>query len=408
MRIKDLTAYLFVRVSEDNPEHYLIEMKRLEWIFIAVRFLWVPVIFILAGLHRPDQTAVMIILGVVLGFYNIFACLFNVKIKTMANQKALGMTIIALDTLVAWGIILLFVRDFYTAAYAGFVYIIIEAAIRFGFKGSMGMAALFIIGLLVSYIYRLIAFDVRFSASGFVFWVILMTIIAIVIGAIVQEGKNQRTISERRARENALLSERHRLARELHDTVLKTLQGLALEARALSGRTAYTTPSVKETAQYIEEVCTTTGREIREAIFELRTGDNDTGFGAQVSRLVEEWRKTTGIPGKRTISGRDRAINPETARQLKRILSEALTNIHRHASAANADTALKISDKELSMEISDNGHGLERNQEDIYKFVAEGRLGIAGMKERTELLGGSFTLASTSSGTRIVVTVPLS
>jgi len=236
VKLKDLASYLIVPARADAPEHYLLEMKRLEWIFIAVRWLWVPIIFILARLHHPAQMTTMMVQGGVIGLCNVFACVLNVKLKTQGAQKALGIALLLFDTLLTWCVILLFVRDFYTAAYAGFVYIIIEAAIRFGLAGSLGMALVFIVGLYGAYMYRSAAFGVRFSVSGYTFWTILMTVVAIAVGAIVHEGKKQRALSERRLRENTLLSERNRLARELHDTVLKTLQGLSLEARALGGR----------------------------------------------------------------------------------------------------------------------------------------------------------------------------
>ena len=242
--------------------------------------------------------------------------LFIGKLKTLRAQKALGTAMLVVDTLVAWGIILFFVRDFYTAAYASFVYIIIEAAIRFGLIGSIIMVVIFVLGLYGAYIYRSVAFDIRFSFSGFIFWTVLMIIVAVVVGAIVNEGKRQRSLSQSRLRENVLLSERNRIARELHDTVLKTLHGLSLEARALADRSAETSPSVKETAQYIEDICSRTGREIRDVIFALRTEGPAAGIGTQISRMLDEWSKAAGITGKFNLSGQDVILAPETSRRM--------------------------------------------------------------------------------------------
>jgi signal transduction histidine kinase len=407
VKLKDLASYLIVPARADAPEHYLIEMKRLEWIFIAVRWLWVPIIFILARLHHPAQMTTMMVLGGVIGLCNACACVLNVKLKTQGTQKALGITMLVFDTLLAWGVILLFVRDFYTAAYAGFVYIIIEAAIRFGLGGSLGMALVFVVGLYGAYMYRSAAFGVRFSVSGYVFWTVLMAIVAVAVGAIVNEGKRQRALSERRLHENTLLAERHRLARELHDTVLKTLQGLSLEARALGNRTATTRPSVKETAQYIEEVCSRTSREIREVIFDLRSDSSVDGIGSQVSRLLDDWRRATGIAGESTLTGSDIILPAELSRQLRNIVSEALTNIQRHASASLVKIVVKIFAGELNIKISDNGHGIGSGIGELDTFVTEGKLGIAGMKERAELLGGRFSLISDPSGTRVGLNIPL-
>ncbi len=60
-----------------------------------------------------------------------------------------------------------------------------------------------------------------------------------------------------------------------------------------------------------------------------------------------------------------------------------------------------------NIEIGDNGHGIGSSTDELDNFVAEGKLGIAGMKERVELLGGCFYVASDPSGTRIGLSIPL-
>jgi signal transduction histidine kinase len=408
MKFKDFGSYLIVPARADQPERYLHEMKRLEWIFIAVRWLWVPMVFVMAWLHHPEQATLMRVLGGVLALCNTAACLFNITVKTPRSQRALGISMLTIDTLLAWGVILLFVRDFYTAAYAGFVYIVLEAAIRFGFVGSLVMIAVFALGLYGAYEYRLAVFGVRFSTSGYAFWTSLMSIVSILVGMIVHEGRKQRWQSEKYLKESTLLSERHRIARELHDTVLKTLQGLSLESRALENRTATTTPSVKETAQYIEEVCSLTSQEIREVIFDLRTEDEGAGIASQISNMLNDWSGATGIIGEFTVQGHDVVLPVEPTRQLRNMVSEALTNVQRHASASRVYIALRISSGELSIEISDDGRGIRRGVDDLHVFVAEGKLGIAGMKERVELLGGSFSLDSDQNGTNLSFKVPIS
>ncbi len=407
MRLKDLGSYLIIPAQSDQPERYLHEVKRLEWIFIAVRWVWVPIVFLMAWLHHPAQTDLMIALGGVLGFFNIIACLLNIRIKTPRAQRVLSTAMLAVDALLAWGVILVFAGDFYTAAYAGFVYIILEAAVRFGITGSLSMALVFILGLYGAFLYREASFGVRFSTSGYAFWTALMSIVSVSVGMIVHEGRRQRRQGEIYLRENTLLSERHRIARDLHDNVLKTLQGLSLEARALGNRTDLM-PSIKETAHYIEEVCSHTSREIREVIFALRSEGTVTGIGEQISRILNEWGEATGIESDFELSGEDVILPPEPARQIRNIVAEALTNIQRHASASHVNIVINISSGEMDIEISDNGHGIGRSIDSLHVFVAEGKLGIAGMKERAELLGGRFSLSSDQVGTRINLQVPIS
>jgi signal transduction histidine kinase len=401
MKFREFGSYLILPPLSESPERYLGEAKRLEWIFIAVRWLWVPIIFLMVWLHRPAESGLMMALGGALALCNAVACVFNRVIKTPRAQGALGAAMLAVDTLLAWGVILVFVRDFYTAAYAGIVYIVLEAAIRYGLAGSLGMAGLFVAALYGAFIYREAAFGVRFSVSGYVFWTLLMGIVAVASGAIVHEGKRQRALGERRLREKTLLAERNRIARDLHDTVLKTLQGLSLEARALGNRARAAEPSVKETASYIEDVCARTSREIREVIFDLRGDESAVPIGTRVSGMLDEWGKSTGTATDFSVSGEDLVLAPEPARQVLSIVAEALENVRRHAAALRVSTGVKISGGTLEIEIIDNGRGIGRGTDDPDSFVAEGRLGIAGMKERAELLGGSFSLVSGPAGTRV-------
>mgnify|MGYP005636025317 CR=1 FL=1 len=407
LKLRNVSQYLLVQPPGDQPRRYLREMKRLECIFISVRWLGVPIVFLMAWLHEPISETAMWWMGVGLGLFNVIACFLNVRIKGIASQQTLGIISLIVDILFAWGIISLFAHEFYTAAYAGFVYIILEASIRFGLAGSLGMALLFILGLYGAFLYREAAFGIRFSISGYVFWTSLMSMVAVLVGMIVHEGRRQRRQGEIYLKENTLLSERHRIARELHDTVLKTLQGLSLEARALGNRTSATAASVKETADYIEEICSRTSREIREVILALRSDSATEGIASSLSKMLDEWSKATSISGEFTLSGKDIVLPPEPARQLRNVVSEALTNIQRHASASRVQITMKVYPKTLDIEISDNGHGVGRGMDELHTYVAEGKLGIAGMKERVESLGGRFLLNSDRNGTRIGISIPV-
>jgi len=409
MKLREMGSYLFVPERSDRPGQHLRELKRLEWIFIGARWVWVPVIFLMNWLHlphSPPRSSLMVAMGITLAACNIIACLLNVTIKTPRAQRALGFAMLAVDTLLAWGIILVFVRDFYTAAYAVFMYVILQAALRYGFGGSLAMALVFILGLYGAFLYREAAFEVRFSYSGYAFWTVLMTVVAVAVGIIVNEGRRQRRQSEIYLRENTLLAERHRIARDLHDTVLKTLQGLSLEARALGNR-ADSPSAVKDTAKYIEDVCSRTGREIREVIFALRSDAAAAGIGRQLSGMLDAWSKDTGIPTDFTLSGPDVALPAETARQLGNIVSEALLNVQRHAAASRVGIDVQISSGEMTVEIRDNGRGIGRGMDDLPALVAAGRLGIAGMKERAELLGGRFSLGGDGGGTAVRLFLPV-
>lgn len=392
----------------EDKEHHLYELKRLEWIFTAIRWLGVPVVFIMAWLHHPEHISIMLIFGVVLGLCNSVATVLNLKIKSIDWQRALGISMLVIDAIIAWGIISLFIHDFYTSAYAGFVFLIIEAAIRFGLIGSLIMFFVFILGLYSAFYFRKIEFGVRFSTSGFIFWTVVMLLVAVSVGIVVNDWKRQRRQSEHYLQENIKHSERQRIARELHDTVLKTLQGLAFEARSLGDKLPESIPAVKETVKYIEDVCARTSKEIREVIYNLRSESMPIGIRAQISKILDEWSQVTGILGEFTISGQDVTLPPEPARQVRNIILEALTNVQRHASASQVRVSIRASPDTIDVEISDNGCGIGRGLDKLHIFVSEGKLGLAIMKERVELLGGQFSLISNQSGTQVSFRVPVS
>ncbi len=410
LRVRNLPWFPLVTEPLKDRELHLGELKTLEWLFIAVRWLWVPGVFVLAHLHRPPQTNVMMFLGGVLALGNTAACIFNIKIKTLRARQVLSLGLLVFDASLASAIILLFVHDFYTAAYAGFVYIILEAAVRFGLVGSLGAAGFFILGLYGAFYYRETTFGLRFSVSGYVFWTLLMSVIALLVGAIVNEGRRQRVLSEQRLRENTQLAERHRLARDLHDTVLKSLHGLSLEAKSLQSRMDSSTASIRMrgTLAYIEKVCSNTIREIREVVFDLRHEEDKAGIATQLRNIATAWERDNNIATCFSTCGEDVALPQEVARHMRRVVIEALENIRRHAEATLVEIDVSISQDMLRVEIRDNGCGMQALTDNLTSFVAEGKLGIAAMKERAELIGGSLALSSGQSGTTVKLNVPLS
>ncbi len=219
-------AYLSPATAFDQPTRYLKESKRLEWVFIAIRWLWVPVIFVMNLQHNPLSHVAMFWAGVTLGVANAGATILNVQIRTLQTQRMLGIATLLADAFFAWWIIFFFVNDFYTAAYASFIYVIVEGALRFGLVGSLGMAICFIGGLFAAYEFRRIEFGVRFSYTGFVYWSFLMSLVALVLGFVVNEWRHQRRESERYQAENARLMERERITQEIKTQNISELESM--------------------------------------------------------------------------------------------------------------------------------------------------------------------------------------
>ena len=396
--------YLTRRIPLAPPRRNLREMKNLEWIFIALRVLEVPVVLVMAWLHHPISMDGMIVLAGLLAVCSIIDGFLNYKIKGTSAQWRLGIAMLAADTLFFWGGIFLFVHDFHTAGYAYFAIVIIQAAVRFGLVGSVIMGVVFALGLWGAMIFRLLVHDVRFSTSGYAFWAILMALIALAVGLLARESQRDRQLAEDLVKRGVLLAERHRIARDLHDTVLKTLQGLAMEAYAL--RRHHISSDGDEKLKYIELVCRRSSQEIRDVVYELRRDEREDGIASQLSRILDTWSRDTAISSALTISGNDLQLPLMSSYNLRCVLSEALDNVRSHASASRVEVFLDMMPTDLQVVIQDDGCGMGTVTTDVYHFAHEGKFGILGMKERIEQIGGQFSIED-GSGMRLVMKIPL-
>jgi signal transduction histidine kinase len=381
-----------------------------ERIFIYHRWLYVVAILLMAAVYRNLPLAAIIALSLGLGAANIITWYLYRRLDSVRKQTALSLSILSVDGLVSWGLMLLFIKEPSAIVYAIFGLVVIEGAVRFSLVGSLSAGGFFILGLSAAWIYRVYVLDMSFDVAAYVFWVGLVTLISIMVGMAVREGRKQRAYAEALSTERTLLLERRRISTELHDTVLKSLQGLALEAHALSRAPERgDAHSVQERAHYIEEVCNSMSQEIRGVVLELRdeSGNAHDGLRAQMNGIVANWSKESGITAEFVFQGEAPALPLKLAHDLRRIVGEALTNIQRHSGATKVRVAFISADATLKLEINDNGHGFNCVTDELYSFVRMGRLGLVSMKERVELAGGSFKISSGDAGTAISVTLPL-
>lgn len=199
------------------------EVKRLEWILISIRWLCIAILLVITVLKYPESQVVVLVLAGILTLANAIGTYANTKIKTSRSQIILGIIILSIDALITFGAILQFVGDYNTAAYAVFVYIIFEAGIRFELIGSLSALIFFFLGLYGAYTYRKAVYDLPFSYTGYAYWTILMTVIAVSIGIITRLIKNQRLQNERHLIEITKILEQQRIA---HDINVKNISEL--------------------------------------------------------------------------------------------------------------------------------------------------------------------------------------
>lgn len=194
-----------------------------------------------------------------------------------------------------------------------------------------------------------------------------------------------------------VLEDRERIARDLHDVVIQRLFATGLQLQT-AARLAVR-PEVSDRIQTTVDDLDATIRDIRTAIFQLRT-PAPTGLRGQLQSLVEAVAGPLGFRPRLDLSGPIEHAVPEPIRpDLLAVVQEGLSNIVRHAGARRAGVAVAIADGRLTAEISDDGIGPGGVRE---------RGGLANLRQRAVAHGGEFTIRPAEpTGTILEWTVPL-
>ncbi|MFN2129754.1 MAG: histidine kinase [Anaerolineae bacterium] len=225
----------------------------------------------------------------------------------------------------------------------------------------------------------------------------LLTAIGHQIGVAVE---NARLYEQ--AQQLAVIEERNRLARDLHDSVMQALYGVTLYAEAAArqleaGQSTLACDHLKEIRDTTEEAL----REMRLLIFELRPSVlRRDGLARALRARLESVEERVGIRTRLDLACQDR-LSVDTEEGLYWIALEALNNALKHANADQVDVRLSLVDGLVVLEIADDGAGFDPAQEQ-----EGGGFGLRGMEERVMRLGGKFVVEShPGDGTRIKVEV---
>jgi signal transduction histidine kinase len=132
---------------------------------------------------------------------------------------------------------------------------------------------------------------------------------------------------------------------------------------------------------------------------------DDLGLLAAIETVVDETNNILPQGARLKVSGTPRRIDQPVELALFRIAQEALRNVEKHAEASSATVELDFGSEEIKLSVTDDGCGFSPVP-NISDLPQTGKLGLLGMKERAELVGGRFELhSSPSEGTRLVVRV---
>jgi PAS domain S-box-containing protein len=199
--------------------------------------------------------------------------------------------------------------------------------------------------------------------------------------------------------------ERKRIARELHDD---STQSLVILSRHIDDIIAGNTDG-SEMNSNLEKI----RDEVDEILARMRRFTQDLrpptldylGLLPALRELLAQLEQQSGIESELNINGDEQHFAPEDELLVYRIIQEALSNVWRHSNAKKAIMTVSFNKDRTTVEVSDDGKGFEM-AEDL-RFVRAGKIGLAGMQERADLLGGTLNIySSPGKGTTVSLEVP--
>ncbi len=234
----------------------------------------------------------------------------------------------------------------------------------------------------------------QFSPEDFA----LLSSVADQLGVVIENGR-----LHQQNQEVAVLHERERLARELHDSVTQSLYSLMLFAEASKDLSKM--GNGEKLAGYLDDIVTTAQqalKEMRLMLYELRAGAlGEEGLANAIRYRLEAVEGRSGMEANLKVD-LDIDIPPELRRTLYLIAQEALNNTLKHAKATEVFVTLVMQGSKLIMTIEDNGRGFSK------RTSKTGGMGLKTMQERIEAVGGNLYINSLLDvGTKIEISVDL-
>jgi signal transduction histidine kinase len=212
--------------------------------------------------------------------------------------------------------------------------------------------------------------------------------------------------NESELRFRAVLTERTRLAQELHDTLEQTMTGIALQLDLVANLAEKNPPNASHHLKLARSLMRQSQVDLRHSVWGLRSRATEKFNLANA--LMTNGRQITGDAGIKLdvkSEGEAPVLSEVTEENLLRIGQEAMTNVVKHSGASHMDIQLRFSPEKVVMEIVDDGKGFDPN---ACLGPGDGHFGLLGIRERAERLNGRMEVISVpGKGTRIYVEVPV-
>ena len=199
-------------------------------------------------------------------------------------------------------------------------------------------------------------------------------------------------------------AERRHLARELHDGAGQHLTALFLQLGALENEVRDDAALIGRTGN-LHDIADKLARDLHRIAVRLRPRAlDDFGIHAALSAIAAEYSRNGKLDIDIDVTPHDERLPDQIETAIFRVISESLTNVVRHSGATRARVGVKRAERNIVATVEDNGHGFDTA---AVAERAQSRLGLTSMRERVKLLGGEFNIESSSTGTRVFLSVPV-
>jgi two-component system sensor histidine kinase DegS len=202
---------------------------------------------------------------------------------------------------------------------------------------------------------------------------------------------------------NAQETERQRLSRQMHDGPAQALSNFILQTEIAMRLMDVDAGQARDELNSLKASAMGTFQKVRNFIFELRPMMlDDLGLAPTIRRYADAFKEQAGLDINVTITGHERRLEPYLEVMLFRAIQELLGNAARHSQASLVKVVLDMGEDRIRVSVDDNGKGF-----DVDALQQSSSLGLKLIRERTEMLGGSFEIESAvGKGTRILFAVP--
>jgi len=201
--------------------------------------------------------------------------------------------------------------------------------------------------------------------------------------------------------------ERKKISRELHDVVAQALMGINVRLANLKKESGINSKGLERNITKTQKMITKSADIVHQFARELRPAVlDDLGLIPALQSFMKNFTTRTGVRTHLTVFEDVEKLNAAKRVVLYRVAQEALTNVSRHARASRVDVTIRREAKCVLMEVSDDGCSFQIQR--IMKTAGTKRLGILGMRERIEMVGGFFDIESSpGQGTKVIARIPV-